>query len=110
MTSFRRGRDFSAWLRLVPRQHFTGGKPQLANRMARIAWTLMTKKQSKKNWRWPSEWRAWYREECKQVGGRVRENGRRDGSGNTRYEERTAKLAGSIRTRSSHLNTGPQQV
>ena len=97
--SFRRGRDFSAWLGLVPRQHTTGGKPRLgriskmgqrdlrrllvsgamavvrwavrrgetrdpwlarmlarkprkpvavalANRMARIAWALMTKKES----------------------------------------------------------------
>ena len=98
MASFRRGRDFSAWLGLVPRQNSTGGKPRLgriskmgqrdvrrlliigamtvvrwalrrgaapgswlarmlarkprmlvavalANRMARIAWALMTKKQ-----------------------------------------------------------------
>ena len=29
MASFRRGRDFAAWLRLVPRQHTTGGKPRL---------------------------------------------------------------------------------
>ena len=29
MESFRRGRDFSAWLGLVPRQHSTGGKPKL---------------------------------------------------------------------------------
>ncbi len=29
MASFRRGRDFSAWLGLVPRQHTTGGKPRL---------------------------------------------------------------------------------
>ena len=29
MESFRCGRDFSAWLGLVPRQHSTGGKPQL---------------------------------------------------------------------------------
>ena len=29
MESFRRGRDFSAWLGLVPRQHATGGKPRL---------------------------------------------------------------------------------
>ena len=28
---FRRGRDFSAWLGLVPRQHSTGGKPRLGN-------------------------------------------------------------------------------
>ena len=27
--SFRRGRDFSAWLGLVPRQHSTGGKARL---------------------------------------------------------------------------------
>ena len=27
--SFRRGRDFAAWLGLVPRQHSTGGKPRL---------------------------------------------------------------------------------
>ncbi len=90
MESFRRGRDFSAWLGLVPRQNSTGGKPRLgkiskmgqrdvrrllitgamavvrwaarrgapagswlarmlvavalANRMARTAWALMTKK------------------------------------------------------------------
>ena len=29
LASFRRGRDFSAWLGLVPRQHTTGGKPRL---------------------------------------------------------------------------------
>ena len=29
MESFRCGRDFSAWLGLVPRQHSTGGKPRL---------------------------------------------------------------------------------
>ena len=29
MESFRRGRDFSAWLGLVPLQHTTGGKPRL---------------------------------------------------------------------------------
>ena len=29
MESFRRGRDFSAWLGLVPRRHTTGGKPSL---------------------------------------------------------------------------------
>ena len=29
MESFQRGRDFSAWLGLVPRQHKTGGKPRL---------------------------------------------------------------------------------
>jgi len=29
MDSFRRGRDFAAWLGLVPRQHTTGGKPRL---------------------------------------------------------------------------------
>ena len=29
MESFRRGRDFAAWLGLVPRQHSTGGKPRL---------------------------------------------------------------------------------
>ena len=29
MESFRRDRDFSAWLGLVPRQHSTGGKPRL---------------------------------------------------------------------------------
>ena len=99
MESFRRGRDFSAWLGLVSRQHSTGGKARLgkvskigqrdlwrlliigamsvvrqavrcgeavdpwlramlarkptrlvatalANRMARIAWALMTKKET----------------------------------------------------------------
>ena len=29
LESFRRGRDFSAWLGLVPRQHSTGGKERL---------------------------------------------------------------------------------
>lgn len=29
MNSFRRGRDFAAWLGLVPRQHSTGGKQRL---------------------------------------------------------------------------------
>ncbi len=29
MESLRRGRDFSAWIGLVPRQHTTGGKPRL---------------------------------------------------------------------------------
>ncbi len=29
MEGFQRGRDFSAWLGLVPRQHTTGGKPTL---------------------------------------------------------------------------------
>ena len=29
MDSFRRGRDFSAWLGIVPRRHTTGGKPRL---------------------------------------------------------------------------------
>ena len=99
MESFRHGRDFSAWLGLVPRQSSTGGKPKLgriskmgqrdlrrllvsgamatvswavrrgtkepwlarmltrkprmlvavalANRMARIAWALMTKKRTR---------------------------------------------------------------
>ena len=99
MEGFRRGRDFSAWLGLVPRQHSTGGKARLgrkskmgqrdvrqlliigvmtvvrwavrrgappgswlarmlarkprmlvavalANRMARVAWALMTNKQA----------------------------------------------------------------
>ena len=99
METFRRGRDFAAWLGLVPRQHTTGGKARLsgiskmgqrdlrrllitgamavvswavrrgrtndpwlarmlarkprmlvavalANRMARIIWALMTKKES----------------------------------------------------------------
>ena len=29
MEGFQRGRDFSAWLGRVPRQHTTGGKPRL---------------------------------------------------------------------------------
>ena len=29
MEGFRCGRDFSAWVGLVPRQHTTGGKPRL---------------------------------------------------------------------------------
>ena len=29
MTTFRRGRDFAAWLGLVPRQHSSGGKQRL---------------------------------------------------------------------------------
>ena len=32
MDSFRRGRDFAAWLGLVPRQHTTGGKPRMGQR------------------------------------------------------------------------------
>lgn len=35
MEGFRRGRDFSAWLGLVPRQHTTGGKPKLG-RMSKM--------------------------------------------------------------------------
>ena len=104
MESFRRGRDFSAWLGLVPRQHKTGGKPRpgriskmgqrdlrrlliigamavvssavrrgetndpwlarmlarkprmlvavaLANKMARIVWALMTRKETYRGFR-----------------------------------------------------------
>ena len=29
MATFKRGRDFAAWLGLVPRQHSSGGKPRL---------------------------------------------------------------------------------
>jgi transposase len=29
--AFKKGRDFGAWLGLVPRQHSTGGKPRLLN-------------------------------------------------------------------------------
>ncbi|MFD2816986.1 transposase [Paracoccus aerius] len=29
METFRRGRDFSAWLGLVPKQHSSGGKQRL---------------------------------------------------------------------------------
>ena len=29
MEGFQRGRDFSVWFGLVPRQHTTGGKPRL---------------------------------------------------------------------------------
>jgi transposase len=29
MTSFKRGRDFAAWLGLVPREHSSGGKERL---------------------------------------------------------------------------------
>ena len=59
--TFRRGRDFAAWLGLVPRQHSTGGKQRLgstakmgerslrrlpvrvalANEMARMVWAIM---------------------------------------------------------------------
>jgi transposase len=28
-TQFKNGRQFAAWLRLVPREHSTGGKPRL---------------------------------------------------------------------------------
>ncbi len=31
MEAFKRGRDFAAWLGLVPRQHSTGGKPRLGH-------------------------------------------------------------------------------
>ena len=35
MATFKRGRDFAAWLGLVPRQHSTGGKPRLG-RMSKM--------------------------------------------------------------------------
>lgn len=35
MASFRRGRDFAAWLGLVPRQHSSGGKERLGRRPGR---------------------------------------------------------------------------
>lgn len=35
METFKRGRDFAAWLGLVPRQHTTGGKPRLG-RMSKM--------------------------------------------------------------------------
>ena len=40
MESFRCGRDFSAWLGLVPRQHSTGGKPRLGSEYRR--WVNVT--------------------------------------------------------------------
>ena len=56
LESFRRGRDFAAWLGLVPKQHTTGGKPRLgkiskmgqrdlrrlliAGAMAEISWAV----------------------------------------------------------------------
>ncbi|WP_420462979.1 transposase [Candidatus Palauibacter sp.] len=42
MESFRRGRDFSAWLGLVPRQHTTGGKPRLG-RISKMGQRDLTK-------------------------------------------------------------------
>ena len=65
LASFRRSRDFAAWLGHVPRQHTTGGKWRLggvskrgqrglrrlliavalANRVARIVWAMGTTKQ-----------------------------------------------------------------
>lgn len=57
---FSSGRQFAAWLGLIPRQHPTGGKPRLghitrrsyhktlvaiAAKNARIAWALLSKQQ-----------------------------------------------------------------
>ena len=47
MESFRRGRDFSAWLaRMLARKPRKLVAVALANRMARIVWALMTQKES----------------------------------------------------------------
>jgi len=59
MESFKSGRDFAAWLGIVPRQHSSGGRQRLgkiskagqgdiralANKMARQIWALMTKQE-----------------------------------------------------------------
>ena len=64
MESFRRGRDFSAWLGLVPRQHTTGGKPRLG-RISKIDGP--TRSQA------PLDHRC---HGCRQLGGQARRNER----------------------------------
>jgi transposase len=54
MTSFRRGRDFAAWLGLVPRQHSSGGRERLG-RMSKAGQTdirrlLIIGAMSRMNW------------------------------------------------------------
>ena len=80
MESFRRGRDFSACLGLVPRQHTTGGKPRLGrvSKMgsarpettpeSREPWRLFTTQAGVVRYRtpgWPGCWhasrRCWWR-------------------------------------------------
>ena len=47
MESFRRGRDFSAWLaRMLARKPRMLVAVALANKMARIVWALMTRKET----------------------------------------------------------------
>ena len=88
METFRRGRDFAAWVGLVPRQHTTGGKSRLGKIwkmsqhdlrlllitgvMAEIRWAvrrgvpeahgwhgcLPASRESWSPWRWPTRWRA----------------------------------------------------
>lgn len=54
MESFRRGRDFAAWLGLVPRQHSSGGKERLGRiskaRQADIRRLLIMGAMSRLNW------------------------------------------------------------
>lgn len=54
MESFRRGRDFAAWLGLVPRQHSSGGKHRLGRiskaGQADIRRLLITGAMSRLNW------------------------------------------------------------
>ncbi len=89
MESFQRGRDFSAWLGLVPRQHTTGGKPRLGK----------TSKMGQREGELPSPRRglkgrgAGAVGRCRQDGERVRANGRRDGIGQTSPVPRAFKLA-----------------
>lgn len=68
MTSFRRGRDFSAWLGLVPRQHSSGGKERLG-RVSKAGQTdirqlLIIGAMSRLNWmgRWSIPEGSWLAE------------------------------------------------
>ncbi|TQE92886.1 MAG: IS110 family transposase, partial [Spiribacter salinus] len=51
-SAFDSGRNFAAWLGLVPRQRSTGGKARmvaavaLANKMARMIWAMTTKQEN----------------------------------------------------------------
>ena len=78
MATFKRGRDFAAWLGLVPRQHTTGGKPRLGrtskmgqrdirrlliiDAMTIIRWAVRRARPRGRGWPecWPRS-RAWWR-------------------------------------------------
>ena len=74
MESFQRGRDFSAWVGLVPRQHTTGGKPRLGRiskmgqrdlrrllitgAMAVVSWAVWRGETRRRIPGWPGCWPA----------------------------------------------------